>query len=279
MNEFRADLHCHSHFSDGTLSPIELLSLAKSSDLQALAITDHDSVSAYDSAIPYAKEIGVELLPGVEFSSELNGESLHILGYAFNYQHPAIQEFCQKHHARRCERNLKILDKLASKQIFITESDINEAYQQIAHTTPHSIGRPHIALALKQKGYITEFKEAFQLYIGENKPCYVKGQFFSTQETIDVIHKGGGLAIIAHPHLISSKGLIDQLLNMNFDGIECYYGRFPPDRHERWLKIAKKKNWIITGGSDFHGEMRPHIALGCSWINAEAFDVLRSHYK
>lgn len=279
MSHFRADLHCHSYFSDGSLSPVDVINLAKDIGLNALSITDHDSVSAYESAIPYAKEKDLELIPGVEFSSELNGVSVHILGYAFRPEHPAIQQFCQKHQERRRERNREILAKLAKINIIITEEDIEEAYKTLTNIIPYCVGRPHIALALKYKNYVTDTQEAFRQYIGENKPCFVKGSFFSAQDTIDVIHKSGGLAIIAHPHLVAPVNIMNQLLGMNFDGMECYYGRFTSDKHERWLKLAKKRNWLVTGGSDFHGALRPNIPLGCSWINEETFQPIRDHYS
>lgn len=106
-----------------------------------------------------------------------------------------------------------------------------------------------------------------------------RGGAFSVEETLDIIHKANGLAIIAHPHLIDNSKVLIDLLSMDFDGIEGYYARFPPQAHERWVKIGKRKGWIITGGSDYHGDIKPHLPLGSSWVGEETFSVLRKHFE
>lgn len=275
MSSFRADLHCHSTCSDGSLSPIEIVQLAKQIGLSALSITDHDTIEAYASAIPTAKETNITLLTGVEFSAMLNGGSVHILGYGFSTDNPVIQTLCQQHGERRYHRNKQILELLAKHSMPISEEDLIAACpSQMKQPSKQSIGRPHIALAMMHKGYINNVQDAFSKYLAEGKPCYAQGRLFSVEETLDVIHKAKGIAIIAHPHLQKSNKVIKKLLEMNFDGIEGYYGNFPPQKHQKWIKIALNKNWLITGGSDFHGEIKPHVALGCSWIDEERFQMI-----
>jgi 3',5'-nucleoside bisphosphate phosphatase len=273
-DDFRADLHCHTTCSDGSLSPIQVVNLAKQTGLQGLSITDHDTIDAYAEAIPAAKEAGIELISGVEFSAMHDNASVHILGYAYDLKSPAIQTFCQQHHQRRKFRNEAILVLLGNLGMPITEDDVSEYSLKDG-----TIGRPHIAQAMLKKGYVDSIQDAFKRFIGEGKPAYAKGNNFSVEETIGVIHQAKGLAIIAHPHLIKDSKIVQQLLTMNFDGLEGYYGRFPSEQHKKWLKAAKKRDWIVTGGSDFHGEIRPNSPLGSSWVREETFRLLQTHFE
>jgi predicted metal-dependent phosphoesterase TrpH len=259
---FRADLHCHTTCSDGSLTPQELVALAKESGLSGLSVTDHDTIDAYETLIPEARRLGILLGAGVEFSCEFKGKSVHILGYDFRLDSPEIRAFCERHQKRREERNRAILAKLSRIGLVIGEQELPSA---------GTVGRPHIAHLMVKKGYVSSFKEAFQLYLGEGKRCYDEGVTFSAQEGVDVIHQGGGKAFVAHPHLLSDGGFIRELLTLPFDGIECHYARCSPEKERRWLKIAKEKGLLISGGSDFHGALKEHIPLGSSWVDEECF--------
>jgi 3',5'-nucleoside bisphosphate phosphatase len=261
---FRADLHCHTTFSDGTMTPSELLAHAKQIGLSALAITDHDTIEAYGTAPAVAKQLGLLLGHGVEFSSTFEGLSVHILGYDFDLLSSSIQVLCEKHRLRRKERNKAILEKLSRLQMPILEEELLEMGER-------SIGRPHIAKLMVQKKYVPTIKQAFNRYIGDGKPCFAPGKEISAEETIAVIHEGGGKAFIAHPHLLGHAAKTKRLLELKFDGIECHYARFLPEQESRWLKIAKEKNWLVSGGSDFHGSNKEYIELGCSWVNEVIF--------
>ena len=273
MNDFRADLHCHSTCSDGTLTPTEIIHLAKSKNLTGLSITDHDTIGAYTEAVSVANSLQFPLISGAEFSSVHEQTNVHILAYGFSLESKIIHDFCYKHCSRRTLRNQTILDLLKMHGMPIDELDLKES-------TPHAIiGRPHIALAMMKKGYVTSIQQAFHLYIGEGKSCYHPGQKVSVEETLDIIHQAKGLAIIAHPHLIQNVSTVKRLLDMNFDGLEGYYARFHANQNERWIKIAQNKNWLITGGSDFHGTIKPTLPLGSSWVNQETFSILLDHFK
>lgn len=259
---FRADLHCHSTCSDGSMTPEELVLHAKEIGLSGLSITDHDSIKAYETAIPAAKAAGIILGSGVEFSTVDNrGVSIHVLGYDVDLESGDLNALCRNHIERRHERNQKILAKLEKRGMKIEISEL-EGY---------TMGRPHIAQELVSKGYASSVQDAFNRLIGDGKPCFDPGTPVYTDETLEVIHAAGGKAFIAHPHLMQRYDFAD-LLKKPFDGIECYYSKCSPDQEKRWLKIAQKKGLLISGGSDFHGAIKPGIPLGCSWVDRETFD-------
>lgn len=263
---FRADLHCHSIYSDGTDTPQRLIDLAIEIGLSGLSITDHDTVSAYEEALPYAKEHNFLLLPGVEFSASHHGHSVHILGYGFSLQSEALLDLCEWHQTRRKNRNKRILERLRGLGILIETPE------------GHTIGRPHIAKAMVEKGAISSIQEAFDKYLGEGRPAYDPGETVSVEKTIAAIHASQGKAIIAHPHLVQRGPLIRQLLKLPFDGIEGYYARFTPLQENKWIGIGRQKGWLITGGSDYHGGTKPFNILGSSWVGKETFDALIAGY-
>jgi len=261
---FRADLHCHTTCSDGTLTPEELLHRAKQEGLNGLSITDHDTVAAYKAAIPLAATLEILLGVGVEFSSILRDTSIHILGYDFDLESPAILTLCQRHKKRRQVRNQRILERLSRLSMLIHE-------EELLAVGKGTVGRPHIAEIMMKKGYVRTMKEAFDLYIGDGKPCFDPGEGISSEETIWIIHQGGGKAFIAHPHILKHQNKLKELLKLPFDGIECYYSRSLPGNESRFLRIAKEKGWLISGGSDFHGDIKAHVPLGCSWVDEACF--------
>lgn len=273
MTPFRADLHCHTTCSDGSANPSEIIELAAKCKLSGLSITDHDSINAYEEALPIAAIHKIEMVSGVEFSTVHKGVSIHILAYAFPLENPIITEFCHKHHLRRLNRNRDILIRLANHGMPISEEEF------IDPSKPNqTIGRPHIAQAMMKKNYVISVQDAFKRYLGEGKSCYAPGESFSTEETIDLIHKAKGLVVIAHPHLIGHAKTLHEILEMPVDGIECFYANFAANANQRWMKIAEKKGLIMTGGSDFHGDIKPNIALGCSNVNEKQFRLLQKHY-
>ncbi|MBS0650823.1 MAG: PHP domain-containing protein [Verrucomicrobia bacterium] len=263
---FRADLHAHTTCSDGSFIPEELVVHAKEVGLSALCITDHDNVDAYPSAIPKAKEIGLILAAGVEFSSVFKEMSVHILGYDIILDHPDLLSLCQRHKQRRIDRNRAILEKLAARGMPISEEELMQKGT--------NLGRPHIAQIMIEKGYVATIKQAFQLHIGDDAQCFVRGESISSEETIEQIHKAGGKAFLAHPHLMDHQNKIRELLKLPFDGIECHYAKFLADQEKRWIKMAKERQLLISGGSDFHGAAKSYIPLGCSWVDEQTFNQI-----
>jgi len=273
MIPFRGDLHCHSSCSDGSLKPLKLLALAIEKGLQGLSITDHDTIAAYTPDLfETAKQANIQLLPGVEFSTVFQNTSIHVLGYGFDLKNSVIAALCERHRKRRINRYRAILQLLHEHHMPITEEELLATAAAMAPSDQSTtIGRPHIAQAMLKRHYVESIHEAFKRYLGDGCSCYVQGDYVSPEETIEIIHQAGGVAIIAHPHIIKNPSVLSQLLKLNFDGIECYYSRFSEKDHKRWVKIAQHHHWLITGGSDFHGDIKPLISLGCSWIDEEHF--------
>lgn len=267
------DLHVHSTCSDGSSTPEELLHLAKESGLSGISITDHDTVEAYTPKIyDLAKKLGLELIPGIELSTHLKDENVHVLGYMIDPNAVGLREFCEKHKERRRVRNGLILELLKKHKMPIS---IDELYQFPMGT----IGRPHIAYLMVQKGYVSSIPDAFNHWIGDDKPCYASGMRFPLDETIRVIHQAGGKAVVAHPILIKRKNLIKELASFPFDGWECFYAKFSIEQNNTMVEIAKKHHFIMTGGSDFHGTVKPHTALGSTYTDEDNLARLKSNSR
>ncbi|MBN4067071.1 PHP domain-containing protein [Simkania negevensis] len=278
MNNFRADIHCHTTFSDGTYTPEELIDLALKKGLNGLSITDHDTVDAYTCALPYAKQRGLALLGGIEFSSVHKESNVHVLGYAFDLQNKALLDLCKRHRTRREARNLAIIEQIQQKGMDVSVEDLYDKRYIPKQQQRRQLGRPHIAQVLMAKKYVSTIQEAFNTYLGDNASCYVAGEKVSVEETIATIHQARGKAVIAHPHLFKNPSIIQELEKMSFDGIEGYYSLCGLKQEQPWIDFAKKKGWFVTGGSDFHGEIKPRIYLACSWIGNEVFDTLYRHF-
>lgn len=266
---FKADLHIHSTCSDGTSTPEEIIQLAAEAGLQGISITDHDTIDAYPKILELGKAAGIEVIPGAEFSCMHEGVSIHVLAYNFSLDSPELLMLCKRHAKRRKKRNLAILELLEKANMSISEDDIMRHCK-----AKHSIGRPHIALAMIEKGFVSSVQEAFTKYLGEGKPCYASVESISVRETLEIIAKAHGLSVLAHPHLIKQTALLPSLSALPFNGIECYYGKFTIGQNSRWLKLAKRKNWLVTGGSDYHGSIKPSQKLGCSFIGEDLFRAL-----
>lgn len=263
MNEsFRADLHSHTTVSDGMLSPKALIDAAVEVGLSALSITDHDTVGAYtDETVGYAKEKGLQLVRGVEVSSFFFGESIHVLGYRIG----EMKNFLERMRVRREGRNREILEKLDRLRRPISEEELGPL---------DKIGRPHIAMAMVAKGYVESLPAAFIHYLKEGAAAYCTGEIVETKEAIAAIQSEGGIAVLAHPHFIRKKRTIESLLELPFNGIECYYGSYPRKEEEKFITLAKERGLLITGGSDYHGHDNKHAQLGSSWVGKDDYEAL-----
>lgn len=274
MSDFRADLHCHSTCSDGSRTPKELVELAVDIGLKGLSITDHDSVAAYATALPRAAELGLPMISGVEFSTHHKGTDVHLLAYSFPTGHEQITALCARHKQRRQGRSRQILSLLAKRGIDLSQD------KELADAIEYgpAVGRPHIAAALIRRGIVKTTEAAFQQFLGDGRCCFVSTNQISTEETIAVIHAAGGLAVLAHPQLVKDTRVLYEIFTMPLDGIEAYYARFGFERSKEWLELAAKKDWLVTGGSDYHGAAKPQIPLGASWVAEDTFRVLQKHY-
>ncbi|KPU43884.1 DNA polymerase III PolC-type [Oxobacter pfennigii] len=249
----RADLHIHSKFSDGQLTPEEIIDWALLKGLKAISITDHDTISAIDIAENYAKIKGIEVVPGIELSTEYEGAEVHILGYFFDYHCQSLNNLIDKLKNSRADRAKKMVEKLKKMGISIEYSDIDVDKSGIS-----SIGRPHIARALIKKGYCLSIEEAFDKYIGYNKPAYAERYKISPFEAIKLIIECGGFASLAHPGLIvhiEKENLIKKLKNWGLGGIEVFHTRHSDEDSNYFNSIALRLSLIATGGTDCHGEL------------------------
>ncbi|GED72129.1 PHP-like protein [Brevibacillus reuszeri] len=274
MNQ-RADLHTHTKASDGTCDPAENVRLAKEAGLQALAITDHDTVAGIPEALAAGKELGIEVIPGVEVSSVGRGQDIHVLGYYIPYEDSSFQERLVGLRETRHERNQLLIAKLQELGIPITLENVYRRKQG----TDKNIGRPHIAEELIELGIVATMEEAFEKFLGKGAAAYVNPPRITPQEAIRLIQDAGGVAVLAHPGLYDDDELVQELIAFGLDGIEVNH----PDNTEEQRKVyrswAQENDLVMTGGSDFHGwrgEEPFHAMLGLHTAPDEAVERLRA---
>jgi len=262
------DLHVHSTASDGTLTPHQLVALAIRLNLGVLAITDHDTIDGSRKAAPLAAASGLICLTGVEISAAppegwpILG-SIHVLGYGFDLDHPGLNDALKDAQAARLDRNPRILNLLAQLGYPLTESEVRAA---AGDGSP--VGRPHIALALIRRGWARDINDAFDRLLGTGKPAYVDKYRLPFCQAIDVIHAAGGVAVLAHPGLLPiddgflAEHRLAQLTTMGLDGIEVLYPEHSPEQIGYFQGLAARAGLVITGGTDFHGRVKPDTQLG-----------------
>lgn len=258
------DLHVHTTASDGLLTPQEVIDLAVQIGLKGMAITDHDTLNGLQPAIDYIrlKNIDLDFVPGIEINTDVEIGEVHILGYFID---PAGQNLRNRLEEIRCfrrERAIKMIERLAAIGLHISV----EAVEGLARGD--LIGRPHIAMALKQNGYVESLREAFDKYIAQGGPAYVPRYKFPPAEAVDLIHQAGGIAVLAHPGLIKDENTITDIIDLGIDGIEVYYPEHDDNQIKHYEKLAKGHGLLITGGSDFHGtdSMESHSPLGAAGL-------------
>ena len=258
----RIDLHTHSTASDGTLTPTALLERAAGLGLAALALTDHDTVAGLDEARAAAARNGVELIAGCELSVVWPVGFLHLVGL-FLPERPG-QLVAAMDHLMECrhDRNRRIVEKLQALGLDVTYPEV----QAIAGEG--SVGRPHLALALQAKGYVADVEQAFQEYLGSRGRAYVPKDQFTVEKALAVLRAEGATAVLAHPFSLRAEGRalennLRKLKDLGLDGLECLYPEHSPDQTREYLRLARKLDLAVTGGSDFHGEaVKPDIELG-----------------
>lgn len=244
----KCDLHTHTTKSDGIYTPKDLVYFLYSRGIKVLSITDHDSVEAIPEVEGECKQLGMQIIPGIELSAEYKDEEVHVLGYFVDINSRPLQEYLHKFRAARKERFLKMIEKLKELGIEINP-DLNKFEEQ------KSIGRPHVARELLNHGYVSSVEEAFQKYIGDSGPAYVKKFKITVEEAIKIIHKSDGVAVLAHPGLLNRmEEIINLSIAKGIDGIEVYHPRIPLEIEEQLYEIAFKNNLMVTGGTDFHGD-------------------------
>jgi predicted metal-dependent phosphoesterase TrpH len=257
----RIDLHTHTTFSDGSYSPTELVELAIQQGLDILAITDHDTTDALPEALEATKDLSLELIPGIELSAQFQNREMHILGYFVNQADPQFQARLEGLRATRITRIDHILDRLHSFGIDISLEEVQQA------SGIGTIGRPHIAQVLLTKGHAKNMKDAFEQWLGSRGKAYVQRMVPEAHEIIGWITDAGGIPILAHPYWEGynkdqSTTACQTLVEQGLQGLEVFYGTFSARHISFNLGLAKRFDLLMTGGSDFHGTLKPDINLG-----------------
>ncbi len=238
----KADLHNHTTYSDGVLSVLELAQFKKQEGFDCIAITDHDSIGAFQDI---TKDLPIPVLVGVELSTYYHGENIHLLGYFKGNQLPtdAFQKFLTHLVEKRKTRVMKMI-RLLKKQ------GIEIRYEDVLKFADGAVARPHVAKAIQEK-YPLSWEEIFHQYIGEEAPCYVKTENLDLKDAITLLHQNHALAVLAHPHYIQ-KNEVKELIKLGIDGIEVYYATMNEQDRKKYLQLAKDNHLLVTGGSDFH---------------------------
>ncbi len=271
------DLHIHTKASDGILSSSEVIDYAISIGLRGISITDHDTIDGLEVAQNYIQQINTYLkfVPGIELNTDYNDSEVHILGYFIDYLNQPMLTRLMELRQSRYERAKKMIEKLHNMGLVINLDTVKKL------AAGDLIGRPHIAQALMDKGYVFSIKEAFDKYISKGRPAYVPRYKFLPDEAIRIIHGAGGIAVLAHPGLIKNTNVVNEIITMGIEGIEVYYPEHHPLQIDYYLKLCKNKKLLVTGGSDFHGSSSgdSRSRLGCAGINEELFTKLINCHK
>jgi predicted metal-dependent phosphoesterase TrpH len=245
-----ADLHVHTTASDGTLSPRDVVAIAKQTGLLAIAITDHDSVGGLSESNAAGKDLSLTVFPGIELSTEIDGHEIHILGFCIDHQHQGLLSLLGTLQKSRYTRAQRMVEKLVSLGY---EIELDAVLQHAGGAAP---GRPHVGRALVDQGYIPSVSEAFEKLLGYKMPGYVERYKLSPQEAIEAIHAAGGIAAWAHPGLADNDSLLAMFLEHGLDGLEAYHPDHNSEQSRHYVSLARNNGLFVTGGSDFHGGER-----------------------
>lgn len=264
-----ADLHSHTTCSDGILQPQELLAKAASKGLQAIAITDHDTMEAHRRLENEGIGENVRVIPGIEISCYEHGRDIHLLGYYLDPHNAELQSYEATFREDRDRRAREICDKLRSLSIPISFTEVED------HAKGAPIGRPHIAAILVKRGFVTSIQKAFDHYLDSSKPAYVSRSLFSVREATDLIRRAGGISAVAHPgRTFTDPRLFIALVSSGIDGIEVFHPSHWNVTKEYYRTLAIQHRLVITGGSDFHGTRDyDENNMGTFGVTAELFDA------
>ncbi len=265
----KADLHTHTTASDGTLSPRALVREAHRRGLQVLAVTDHDSVDGIAEAEEEATELGVELVAGVELSTDVPGSEVHLLGYFVDWHSESFRQLLRRLRDGRVVRAKEMVRRINQLGIPLT-------FEEVLKYADGAIGRPHVARALVASGYVASVQEAFARYLGRGCPAYVERERFSPEEAVEAIRAAGGVPVFAHPLWGGDPERVARLVKHGLKGIEVYYPDHTPADVLRFLELARRFHLVPTGGSDYHGPGPLSKAeLGSQYVPPDAVDALR----
>lgn len=265
----KIDLHMHTTYSDGAFSPTELVLKAKDAGLDVISITDHDSVNGLKEAINVGKDLGMEVIPGLEISTDLDEKEIHLLAYFIDIENDELQKYLSFFRDERLHRAKRIVQKLRNLGLSITIDDVMD------HAQNSAIGRPHIAYAMVNLGLINNYYEAFEKYIGDYGPAFERKIHVSPQSATKLINDAGGLSFIAHPGYMKESILIN-LVKAGIDGIEVIHPSHSESQINFYRGIVNQYCLLETGGSDFHGGKKEDGEnLGKYFISPNHLEAMR----
>jgi predicted metal-dependent phosphoesterase TrpH len=252
-----ADLHIHTNFSDSTSPPEEVVEQAIAAGLSCIAISDHDTTAGVQPTMDIANKVGLEVISGVELSTEVKGRDVHILGYCFDHTNEKFNSKLNEMQDSRIARMERMIEKL--KEIGINDITLEEV---CGLAESKSVGRPHLALKLVEKGHVKDIRDAFNKYLADGKLACVAKHKMTPHEGIKLIKDAGGVAVLAHPMVTRVDEYIEDFAQSGLGGIEVYYPTHAKKIVHRYEQIAVKHGLCVTGGSDAHGDAKKHTYVG-----------------
>ncbi len=267
-----ADLHIHTHYSDSTSPPEEVIEQAHQNGLNCIAITDHDTIDGINPTRQAAEKYNIEVITGVELSAEKNGRDVHILGYLFDHSSKKFLTQLEIMQETRVTRMAQMIEKL--KKFGVNNIELKEVCDL---AKSKSVGRPHLALLLKEKGWVADLKVAFDKYLAEGAAAYVPKFKLATEDAIKLIHNAGGVAVLAHPMVMNMDEIISPLVKEGLDGLEVYYTNTTETVINFYKGLAEKHNILMTGGSDAHGKAKKNTFVGKVKIPYELVEAMKNY--
>lgn len=250
------DLHSHTTASDGTFRPRRLVKRAVKNGVRVLAITDHDTTAGLSEALEEAARWSIDIIPGIEINTEFRDREVHVLGYFIDTENVDLQRRLEYVRERRQTRIRRILDRLNDLGLEVSEEDVAR------YARGDSLGRPHVAQALVARKHATHVADAFDRFIGRDRPAYVPRESLSAPEAIQLVRGAGGVPVLAHPLYLQSDAVIEELIAAGLGGIEANYPTHSLAQREHFVDMARVHNLGVTGGSDFHGPQIKRIDVG-----------------
>jgi hypothetical protein len=273
MRSIFADLHTHTHFSDGLYSPTVLLEKAADRGIQVLAVTDHDTIAGLDEAATAAKHTGIDLISGVELTVSVGEDVVHLLGYGFDPSNPALVAYLDGFREGRRDRMAAMVARLTSMGVDVTMDQVEAEAEPAA-----SLGRPHLARVLVQNDDAPDLNAAFDRFLGNEAPAYVPAPGPSAPEAIEVVHQAGGIVSIAHPGQWMSGHVLRALRRAGVDAIECISPSHPDYLVDYYRTKVRTSELMMTGGSDFHGgSERQEENLGRLGLSYREWEMVSGH--
>jgi len=276
----KADLHLHTHYSDGTDSPDEVVARAARGRFDVIAVTDHDTVNGLPEALDAGRQLGVKVVPGVEITAQWNQCELHLLAYFSpkddgrrGWRNSDLNEQLKLFMRYRSDRGTRIVERLNALGIALTLEDVRR------QAGKGVVGRPHIAAALVARGRVSGMDQAFNEFLKRGRPAWVDKPRIDARDAIQLVHGAGGVIVLAHPGLISDTGIPLQLFAQGLDGLEVYHSRHSPSQSARFLDLVRQHHRLGTGGSDCHGMLKGEPLMGRVQFSGEDLDRFLERLK